>query len=68
MDSDFLYGHYDNRRVEFVNGLLPQKLSVKFEKDEEGWIILDGVLDSIWCENMNSLFDSNKKACLLNLN
>ncbi|KAI6240858.1 Dynein heavy chain at 62B [Aphelenchoides fujianensis] len=66
MDSDFLYGHYDGTRLDWVPGLLAQKLAVKLEDNEEGWLILDGVLDSIWVESMNSLFDSNKKLCLSN--
>lgn len=63
MDSDFLYGHYDSRRLEWVSGLLTQKLTVNLDEAEEGWLVLDGVLDSIWVESMNSLFDSNKKVC-----
>lgn len=61
MDSNFLYGHYDTRRLEWIPGLLTQKLTVKLDEGEEGWLVLDGVLDSIWVESMNSLFDSNKK-------
>ncbi|KAI6215163.1 Dynein heavy chain at 62B [Aphelenchoides besseyi] len=67
MDSDFLYGHYDGTRLDWVPGLLAQKLVVKLEDEEEGWLILDGVIDSIWVESMNSLFDSNKKVNKMNL-
>lgn len=65
LDTNALYGHYERaRRIDWIAGLLPQKLTTKYADDEEGWIVLDGVLDSVWTENMNSLFDSHKKVRL----
>lgn len=61
MDIGFLYGHYDDRGLEWIPGFLTQKLTVKLDDNEEGWLILDGVLDSVWIESLNSFFDSNKK-------
>uniref|UniRef100_A0A1I7RZM0 DNA-directed DNA polymerase n=1 Tax=Bursaphelenchus xylophilus TaxID=6326 RepID=A0A1I7RZM0_BURXY len=65
-DSHYLYGYYDSNRFDWMTGILTMKLETKLEKDEEGWLVLDGVLDSVWVESLNSLFDSNQKLCLAN--
>lgn len=59
--SDIIYGHYDSKRLEWIPGIFTAKLTAPIGHQTERWIVLDGVLDSLWIESMNSLLDSNRK-------
>jgi len=63
-----LYGSYNVATMEWSDGVL----SVIFrdcaqdEKPDEKWILLDGPVDTLWIESMNTVMDDNKTLTLIN--
>ena len=63
-----LYGAFDLATFEWADGILSNifRQCAQDEKPDEKWIILDGPVDTLWIESMNTVMDDNKTLTLIN--
>lgn len=63
-----LFGFVDHATLEWNEGVLSSMMSrlCKEESSEQRWMILDGPVDTLWIESMNTVLDDNKVLTLLN--
>jgi len=62
-----LYGESDLNTQEWTDGVLAiavREAAKAFGDGRRQWVVLDGPVDAIWIENMNTVLDDNKKLCL----
>jgi dynein heavy chain len=63
-----IYGAYDLATFEWADGVLSKLFrdAANDPKQVEKWILLDGPVDTLWIESMNSVMDDNKVLTLIN--
>ena len=68
MNIEELFGTFDKESHEWHEGMFTQHYRefAQQKDDKKKWIVLDGPIDFMWVENLNSILDENKKMSLPN--